>query len=591
MMMTQLMQRWQQVSQYLADWSDSLLAAENTLQQKDKVYNWQAWLLPTLLGLLFALQNPLLYGMAPAYDASLFATMGKMWADGAVLYRDMIDIKGPVIFLLDAIGYAIGGFQGIWLLETVLLIWGLNALYRTLALWGIAPLSRLAGMLAWLFLYAYRYYYGNMTEDYTFSLGLIAQYHFVRMLLAERFRWQDAVIPAVTFGLIAMLRMNNAAMWCGYYLALFVYWAWQRRWQDALKLTISGVAGLLVITLPLLAYFVWHGVLSDFWFYSFGIFFGSSYGSGHSLMVGFLGLARTGLLLLLPVFIAVVWQQQRSADNSRPWGILLATQLTGIVMGIVANSVSGHTYEHYEILFFTFAMLVLPVVIQAARSGGLTGQIGCRHIQQAGVLTLLLVIGYLLAQHIIFTWSRFESPLPKLTYELLVSLTASVITTAVLVGIWFVTRSRRLYLPAMSLLVLLTVLMVVLPLARGLTKGRPFDEVSGQMVEYIKANTGYDDLIWVDGVIPQYYVWTERRPASSYLFFDNVTPPYDVRTRMMDDLKRNKPKFIIVKLTRMEKVMSGKDRDSTPSFTAYYNYIQEAYQPVSAELPRLYQLK
>ncbi len=590
-MMTQLMQRWQQASQYLADWHDSLLAAENFLQQKDKIYNWQAWLFPTLLGLLFALQNPLLYGMAPAYDASLFATMGKMWADGSVLYRDMIDIKGPVIFLLDAVGYAIGGFQGIWLLETVLLIWGLNALYRTLALWGIAPLSRLAGMLAWLFLYAYRYYYGNMTEDYTFCLGLIAQYHFVRMLLAERFRWQDAAIPAVTFGLIAMLRMNNAAMWCGYYLTLFIYWAWQRRWQDAIKLTISGVIGILLTAVPLLAYFVWHGVLSDFWFYSFGIFFGNSYGSGHSLMVGFLGLARTGLLLLLPVFIGVVWQQQRVADNTRPWHILLASQLVGLVMGIVANSVSGHTYEHYEILFFTSAILILPIVLQAARSGGVDKQIGCRHLQLAGIVTLVLLIGYLLAQHIIFTWSRFESPIPKLTYELLVSLAASVVVTIVLAIVWVVTRSRQLYLPAMTGLVVLALLMVVLPIGRGLTKGRPFDDVSAQMVEYIKSHTGYDDLIWVDGIIPQYYVWTERRPASSYLFFDNVTPPYDVRARMMDDLKRNKPKFIIVKLTRMEKVMSGKDKDSTPSFMAYYNYINEAYQPVSADLPRLYQLK
>ncbi len=590
-MMTQLMQRWQQASQYLADWHDSLLAAENSLQQKDKIYNWQAWLFPTLLGLLFALQNPLLYGMAPAYDASLFATMGKMWADGSVLYRDMIDIKGPVIFLLDAVGYAIGGFQGIWLLETVLLIWGLNALYRTLALWGIAPLSRLAGMLAWLFLYAYRYYYGNMTEDYTFCLGLIAQYHFVRMLLAERFRWQDAVIPAVTFGLIAMLRMNNAAMWCGYYLTLFIYWAWQRRWQDAIKLTISGVIGILLTAVPLLAYFVWHGVLSDFWFYSFGIFFGNSYGSGHSLMVGFLGLARTGLLLLLPVFIGVVWQQQRVADNTRPWHILLASQLVGLVMGIVANSVSGHTYEHYEILFFTSAILILPIVLQAARSGGVDKQIGCRHLQLAGIVTLVLLIGYLLAQHIIFTWSRFESPIPKLTYELLVSLAASVVVTIVLAIVWVVTRSRQLYLPAMIGLVVLALLMVVLPIGRGLTKGRPFDDVSAQMVEYIKSHTSYDDLIWVDGIIPQYYVWTERRPASSYLFFDNVTPPYDVRARMMDDLKRNKPKFIIVKLTRMEKVMSGKDNDSTPSFMAYYNYINEAYQPVSADLPRLYQLK
>ena len=590
-MMTQLMQRWQQASQYLADWHDSLLAAENFLQQKDKIYNWQAWLFPTLLGLLFALQNPLLYGMAPAYDASLFATMGKMWADGSVLYRDMIDIKGPVIFLLDAVGYAIGGFQGIWLLETVLLIWGLNALYRTLALWGIAPLSRLAGMLAWLFLYAYRYYYGNMTEDYTFCLGLIAQYHFVRMLLAERFRWQDAAIPAVTFGLIAMLRMNNAAMWCGYYLTLFIYWAWQRRWQDAIKLTISGVIGILLTAVPLLAYFVWHGVLSDFWFYSFGIFFGNSYGSGHSLMVGFLGLARTGLLLLLPVFIGVVWQQQRVADNTRPWHILLASQLVGLVMGIVANSVSGHTYEHYEILFFTSAILILPIVLQAARSGGVDKQIGCRHLQLAGIVTLVQLIGYLQAQPIIFTWSRFESPIPKLTYELLVSLAASVVVTIVLAIVWVVTRSRQLYLPAMIGLVVLALLMVVLPIGRGLTKGRPFDDVSAQMVEYIKSHTGYDDLIWEDGIIPQYYVWTERRPASSYLFFDNVTPPYDVRARMMDDLKRNKPKFIIVKLTRMEKVMSGKDKDSTPSFMAYYNYINEAYQPVSADLPRLYQLK
>lgn len=57
--MTQLMQRWQQASQYLADWRDSLLAAEASLQQQDHARNWQAWLLPTLLGLLFALQNPL----------------------------------------------------------------------------------------------------------------------------------------------------------------------------------------------------------------------------------------------------------------------------------------------------------------------------------------------------------------------------------------------------------------------------------------------------------------------------------------------------------------------------------------------------
>ena len=96
------------------------------------------------MALLLGIQNPLLYGMAPGFDASLFAAMGKMWADGDVLYRDMLDIKGPVIFLLDAIGYKLGGFPGMALLETALLAWGLNNSYRALALLGIAPLARLA---------------------------------------------------------------------------------------------------------------------------------------------------------------------------------------------------------------------------------------------------------------------------------------------------------------------------------------------------------------------------------------------------------------------------------------------------------------
>src|SRR5690606_39048378 len=58
-------------------------------------------LLTGLLALLFCLRNPLFHGMAPGFDASLFAVMGKMWSEGGVLYRDMIDIKGPMIFALD----------------------------------------------------------------------------------------------------------------------------------------------------------------------------------------------------------------------------------------------------------------------------------------------------------------------------------------------------------------------------------------------------------------------------------------------------------------------------------------------------------
>ena len=585
-----LVQFYARIKDSMMDWSENLLVWEQHQKfQEDKNSHFH-WLFPTFIALFFALENPLLYGMAPAYDASLFATMGKMWADGGVLYRDMIDIKGPVIFLFDAWGYLIGGFQGIWLFETFFLILGLNALYRTLFLLGVSPLSRLIGMSVWMVLYAWRYYYGNMTEDYTFHLSLIAQYYFVRMLLSDHFRWRDAVFPALSFGFIAMMRMNNASMWCGYYLAIFLIWCFAKRWPDVIRLTLSGVAGLLIVALPLLGYFAWHGVLPNFWFYSFGIFFGNSYGNGHSLMVGLMGLVRTGALIFIPVFVWMVLQQQKAED-----GVLLRRLLgclaTILLMGVVANSVSGHTYEHYEILFFSSAILLLPIVIHLCRWGSISVFTESTALKYAARATLLVWLGYIFAQHLIFTWSRFESPIPKMLHELSVSFFAGCIFCVLLVGAYYLHRARTLRLPVMMSLSILVLAVILVPPIKGLTKGYPFDDVSAAMVNYITENSGYDDLLWVDGITPQYYVWTDRRPASAYLFFDNVTPPYDVREKMKEDLERNKPKFIIVKLTRMEKVYSGTDKDSTPSFKAYYDYIQQAYEPVSPELPRLYRLK
>ena len=258
------------VSGWLHEW--------NRQQQRREVAGqWRGIsLLLALMALLLGIQNPLLYGMTPAFDASLFATMGKMWAEGDVLYRDMMDIKGPMIFLFDAIGYKAGGFPGIAVLEILLLALGLNLGYRALARLGFSPVVRLVSLLWGIGLCALRYYYGNMTEDYTLYLGLIASYSFVCLLDAGRFSWRHAWLPAFTFGLIAMMRLNNGALWGACYAAIFLIWVWRRQWLDAFLLFCSALLGIAVVSLPLVAYFYLHGVLESFWFYSFGIFMGSS---------------------------------------------------------------------------------------------------------------------------------------------------------------------------------------------------------------------------------------------------------------------------------------------------------------------------
>ncbi len=569
--------------QALAAW---LLAWEMRQQGAEESGQWRlVSLLLCGMALLLGLQNPLLYGMTPAFDASLFAAMGKMWADGDVLYRDMLDIKGPVIFLLDAVGYKLAGFPGIALFETALLAWGLNNSYRALALLRIAPLARLAALLGVLSLCGYRYYYGNMTEDYTLCLALIAQYPFMRLLVSGRFSWRDAWLPALSFGLIVMMRLNNGAFWGAWYAALFLGWVWQGRWRDGISLFFSALLGGAVVAVPLLLYFQLHGVLENFWFYSFAIFMGQSYGSGFSPLVGSVGLARTGLILLLPGALAILhlWQHRPihgQLRQPRIWASLALVMVLGALFGVIANSVSGHIFDHYDQLFLAFMPLPLALLVEYVR----------QHWQQPdavsklGFMTLAGLAIYLWLPHSLFAWTRFEWPMAQVDKVLGVS---GVIALLVALPLWWLqgaAQLRALLGRVVALLALLAPLgLLGYSLWIGVHTGRPFNQETAEQIAQIRAESRPDERIWVDGTMPQFYVWTDRKAASAYLFFDNVHPPFDVKERVLADIQRNQPVFIIIRKKRLAQV-TAPDAQLTPSEQAFYAYVFSHYQQVKPGL-------
>lgn len=534
------------------------------------------------MALLLGIQNPLLYGMAPGFDASLFAAMGKMWADGDVLYRDMLDIKGPVIFLLDAIGYKLGGFPGIALFETALLAWGLNNSYRALALLGIAPLARLAALLGVVSLCGYRYYYGNMTEDYTLCLALIAQLPFVRMLVVGRFSWSQAWLPALTFGLIAMMRLNNGAFWGAWYATLFLGWCWQGRWLDSAKLFVSALLGLAVVAGPLLGYFWQQGVLESFWFYSFAIFMGQSYGSGFSPLVGSVGLLRTGLILLLPMALYVLhrWHHDEPSQEPVIGRSLVAVMLFGALFGVIANSVSGHIFDHYDQLYLAFIPLPLALIIEAVRRQW--GQPS--RLVSLGCMTLVGWGVYLLVPHTLFDWTRFEWPMAQVVRVLVVSLGVALLIALLVAALLRSTSGRRWLMRLAAIGFWLAPLgLLGYSAVIGTHTGRPFGESGRQQIAQIRAETAPDERIWVDGTMPQFYVWSDRKAASAYLFFDNVHPPFDVKARVLEDIKRVQPAFIVIRKKRLEQFATD-PASFQPSQQAFYRYVFAHYQQVQPGL-------
>lgn len=63
-------------------------------------------------------------------DSAVYEYIGKSLIDGYIPYRDIFDHKGPIVYLIHALGYAIYPMSGIWLLYVLMLFFAFVLLFE-----------------------------------------------------------------------------------------------------------------------------------------------------------------------------------------------------------------------------------------------------------------------------------------------------------------------------------------------------------------------------------------------------------------------------------------------------------------------------
>lgn len=546
------------------------------------------------MALSFSFLNPLWFGQAPGFDGSLFAVIGKMFAEGEVLYRDVIDIKGPGIFFMDLIGYRIGGFRGIAFIETILLVFGVISLDLAMRVFRLSPLARFCSIVMVLTLHGFRYYYGNMTEDYALYFSMIASYPFALMLGLRRFSWRMGLFVSVLFGLTVSMRINNGAYFGAWYAMLFLFLLCNKKYLGALGLFVSSLIGLALVFGGFGLYFYHQGgmpLVNEAVFYSISIFFkDGAYGTpGFSILAGLTGLFRTGLLPLFLGMTLVLFRKDNylimnSQYNDRNWFMLYLT--LGIIFAVIANSVSGHIFDHYDELFLPFMFLPLGFLVHRY----------LHVIQDINIsfLTIFFLIIYLLSEHILWNWDHHEWSLYTVWTHVGID---TLIAGGLAAGLFFLRKLAGRYWHSHTMFLCLSIIAAfilgVYAIVLGSSRGRPWDENTQKIVDVIKARTQDQDRIWVEGDAPQYYLWTDRNPAAPHLFFGNVNPGYDVRMKVLSSITFFKPRFIVITGKKLNAYRDAEARNMVETAFSYseqmfYRYIFSNYEEVT---PRLFCLK
>ena len=92
---------------------------------KRRVVLWPYLLILLLASFALCLAAPFSWtDKMPLSDSTIFLYIGKSMNSGLTLYQSLFDHKGPLLFLINAVGLRIGGEFGVWLLGVASFLFG-----------------------------------------------------------------------------------------------------------------------------------------------------------------------------------------------------------------------------------------------------------------------------------------------------------------------------------------------------------------------------------------------------------------------------------------------------------------------------------
>lgn len=323
-----------------------------------------------LLALILILpSNP--YDHLPGQDNGVFLYGGDRLLSGEVPYRDFWDHKGPVIYIINAIGLFLAGGSrwGVWLLESFFLfVTGLGIYELSRA--QRRSLASLITLIVWFYLMKQvgsYYHFGdsNFIESYGLLFNIWGIVFWLRANVSDKSPYKYLFLIGVMAGFSFLLRPNNIAAHVSIVvLELLSSWRDKRYKFHLLRVGAIVAGGLGVLTIFSLIFL---RLNAFFQFFDALFTYNVLYSNKNIGLINNWGMIVFGLKKLFwlpviaPLFIVfeLISKKDLNTDSELPrWNIRLLL-LLWIIFEVVFTSLSGRALLHYYINWTLVTSLVI----------------------------------------------------------------------------------------------------------------------------------------------------------------------------------------------------------------------------------------
>ena len=350
---------------------------------------------------LFSKNSPL-YPMNDWMDVNCYRTVADSMLHGKVMYRDIMDHKGPIWYMLffTANLFSRRSFLGVYLIETAL--FGSFLYMASKILRAYIRNHRLAYpavlFLGFAVTVGESFSHGGSAEEFCLVLMAYSLYYYIKLIKEEdRIRTVHHIASGICIGLEFWIKFTLAGIASGGFIYLFIYLIRRRKTKELLNIILWNAVGFIITCIPVVIYFAYTNAFYDLWrvyFYN-NIFLYSN--------KSVFPLFKLGIIIGLAVFTTVknLWYGAFTVGGlilmkkrEPEFAFLIVTLIITACVGFIGGQVFGY----YGLVLVPFSVYGMAEVILFAEKKypRICRVLACRRNCAAGVI-ILLGIGYLIS--------------------------------------------------------------------------------------------------------------------------------------------------------------------------------------------------
>lgn len=228
--------------------------------RKKFIFSLVFCVLVAFLFLLLCSRSSFLYAYNNWDDANSYFSMGKALFNGKVIYRDVLDQKGPFLYFAYGLAYLLSHttFRGVFLMELVFATIFLYYAKKSIELYVNPSITYVVLPILAAGVYSsVSFYWGGSAEEIElpfFSIGLyLLLKHYKEK--STFFQRKDIFISGICAGFILLIKFNSLGFFAAWMLAVVVSRVIKGQWKEMFCDCFVFLGGMILPSVPWFIYF------------------------------------------------------------------------------------------------------------------------------------------------------------------------------------------------------------------------------------------------------------------------------------------------------------------------------------------------